>query len=92
MDYLAAGRPVLSNVPGEAARLLTAGGCGETHADPAALAAALRRLADQPARREAMGQAARRLAERTHDRRLLTARFTAAVEGALAAAPARALA
>lgn len=84
MDYLAAGRPVLSNVPGEAARLLAAGGCGETHADAAALAAALRRLADQPARREAMGQAARRLAERTHDRRLLAARFVAAAEGALA--------
>lgn len=84
MDYLAAGRPVLSNVPGEAARLLEAGGCGETHADPAALAAALTRLADQPTRREAMGQAARRLAERTHDRRRLATRFVAVVEGALA--------
>jgi glycosyltransferase involved in cell wall biosynthesis len=92
MDYLAAGRPVLSNVPGEAERLLAAGDCGETHAEPAALAAALTRLAQEPARREAMGQAARRLAERRHDRRLLAARFVAAVEGALAAAPARALA
>ncbi|MBS7790721.1 glycosyltransferase family 4 protein [Roseococcus sp. SDR] len=92
MDYLAAGRPVLSNVPGEAARLLEAGGCGETHAEPAAMAAALRRLAEQPTRREAMGQAARRLAERQHDRRQLATRFVTAVEGALAAAPARALA
>jgi glycosyltransferase involved in cell wall biosynthesis len=92
MDYLAAGRPILSNVPGEAARLLEAGGCGETHAEPAALAAALARLAREPARREAMGLAARRLADRRHDRRLLAARFVAAVEGALAATPARALA
>jgi glycosyltransferase involved in cell wall biosynthesis len=76
---------VLSNVPGEAARLLEAGGCGETHAGPAALTAALRRLADQPVQREAMGLAARRLAERRHDRRLLAARFVTAVEGALGA-------
>ncbi|UPY37394.1 glycosyltransferase family 4 protein [Sediminicoccus sp. KRV36] len=83
MDYLAAGRPVLSTVPGEAARLLEAGGCGETHADPARLAAALMRLVAQPGQREAMGLAARRLAERSHDRRLLAARFVAVVEAAL---------
>jgi len=85
MDYLAAGRPVLSNVPGEAARLLEAGGCGETHADAPALAAALIRMANEPARREIMGRDARRLAERRHDRRMLAARFVAAVEGALRA-------
>ncbi len=84
MDYLAAGRPVLSNVPGEAARLLAAGGCGETHAEAAGLALALRRLADQPMQREAMGVAARRLAERGHDRRQLVARFVAVAEGAIA--------
>ena len=85
MDYLAAGRPVLSNLPGEAARLLEAGGCGETQADAAALATALTRMANEPARREIMGRDARRLAERKHDRRLLAARFVAAVEGALRA-------
>jgi glycosyltransferase involved in cell wall biosynthesis len=85
MDYLAAGRPILSNVPGEAARLLAAGGCGETLASPAECAATLARLAAEPTRREGMGLAARRLAERQHDRRLLAARFVAAVEGALAA-------
>jgi glycosyltransferase involved in cell wall biosynthesis len=84
MDCLAAGRPILSNVPGEAARLLAAGGCGETLTTPAGCAAALSRLAAEPTRREAMGLAARRLAERQHDRRLLAARFVAAVEGALA--------
>jgi glycosyltransferase involved in cell wall biosynthesis len=86
MDYLAAGLPVLSNVPGEAARLLAAGGCGETCAQPEAFAAALTRLAAEPTRREAMGLAARRLAERQHDRRLLAARFVAVVESALAPA------
>lgn len=84
MDYLAAGRPVLANVPGEAERLLAEGGCGETHPDAQGLADALRRLADQPMRREAMGLAARRLAEQRHDRRLLAARFVAAVESAIA--------
>jgi glycosyltransferase involved in cell wall biosynthesis len=91
MDYLAAGLPVLSNLPGEAARLL-AGGAGETvpPGDGAALAAALTRLADSPNRREAMGEAARTLALRRFDRRLLAARFVEAVESCLpapAAAP-----
>ena len=84
MDYLAAGLPVLSNVPGEANRLLS-GGAGETCADAAALAAALSRLAADPTRREAMGRAARDLAVRRFDRRLLAARFVAAAEGAMAA-------
>ena len=83
MDYLAAGRPVLSNVPGAAARLLSAGQCGETRPDAAGLAQALAHMAAQPAHREAMGLAARRLAERGHDRRLLAARFVAVVEAAL---------
>ncbi|TCH96862.1 glycosyltransferase WbuB [Roseococcus sp. SYP-B2431] len=83
MDYLAAGLPVLSNVPGEAARILS-GGAGETCADAASLAAALSRLAADPGRREAMGRAARDLAVRRFDRRLLAARFVTAVEGAAA--------
>ncbi|MBS7810795.1 glycosyltransferase family 4 protein [Roseococcus pinisoli] len=89
MDYLAAGLPVLSNVPGEAERLL-AGGAGETWTDAAGMAAALTRLAAHPARREAMGRAARELATCRFDRRLLAARFVAAAERALAeSAPAR---
>lgn len=84
MDYLAAGLPVLSNLPGEAARLLAAG-AGETvpPGDPAALAAALARLAAAPSRRAAMGAAARALALRRFDRRLLAARFVEAVEACL---------
>ena len=83
MDYLAAGLPILSNVPGEAARLLAAGGCGETCTEPVALAQALTRLATEAGRREAMGLAARQLAEREHDRRRLAACFVTAVESAL---------
>jgi glycosyltransferase involved in cell wall biosynthesis len=96
MDYLAAGLPVLSNVPGEAAEMLAQHGAGETvpPTDAAALAAALARLATQPGRRAAMAGAARRLAVARFDRRLLAARFAEAVEGCLTApepisAPAR---
>jgi len=83
MDYLAAGLPVLSNVPGEAARLLEHASCGETHTDAAALADALSRLAANAKRREAMGVAARHRALRHHDRRLLAARFVAVAEAAM---------
>ncbi|MDB5415619.1 MAG: glycosyltransferase WbuB [Rubritepida sp.] len=90
MDYLAAGLPVLSNVPGEAARLL-AEGCGETWPDASGLAAALTRFAAHPYRRAAMGEAARLLALRRFDRRLLAARFVAAAESAMLPRPATAL-
>ncbi|MFM7416830.1 MAG: glycosyltransferase [Alphaproteobacteria bacterium] len=82
MDGLAAGRPVISNVPGDAARLLTEGDAGMAVApdDAAGLAGALVSLVEDPARRAAMGAAARSLAVRQHDRRLLAARFTALVE------------
>jgi len=82
MDGLAAGRPVISNVPGDAARLLTEGGAGMAVApdDAAGLAAALVSLVEDPARRAAMGVAARSLAVRQYDRRLLAARFAALVE------------
>lgn len=82
MDGLAAGRPVISTAPGQAARLLADGGCGIAvpPGDAAGLAAALMSLAEDPGRRTAMGGAARSLAVRQHDRRLLAARFAALVE------------
>lgn len=90
MDGLAAGRPVISTGPGEAARLLTAGGAGlpVTPGDAAGLAAALLGLVENPARRAAMGAAARSLAVRQHDRRLLATRFTALVEALQCVQPA----
>jgi glycosyltransferase involved in cell wall biosynthesis len=90
MDGLAAGRPVITTAPGDAARLLTEGGAGVAVApgDAAGLAAALVSLVEDPARRAAMGEAARCLAVRQHDRRLLTARFVALVEAMPFAQPA----
>jgi glycosyltransferase involved in cell wall biosynthesis len=82
MDGLAAGRPVITTAPGDAARLLTEGGAGVAVApgDAAGLAAALMSLVEDPASRAAMGEAARSLAVRQHDRRLIAARFVALVE------------
>ena len=94
MDYLAAGLPVVANLGGSAARLL-AGEAGEAPCglatppgDAEALAAAISALADDPARRAAMGAAARALAERRWDRRVLAERFCEVVEAA-ARPPAR---
>ncbi|MCW8085989.1 glycosyltransferase family 4 protein [Sabulicella glaciei] len=89
MDFLAAGLPVLSNLPGAAARLLEEGECGVTvdPRDAEALAAALVRMAARPAERLKMARAARDMAQRRLDRRLLAARFVAAAETALGAPP-----
>lgn len=88
-ECLAAGLPVVANVPGRAQRLLAEGGCGLAvpPADGAGLAAALLALADDPARRRAMGRAARRLAERHFDSHQIAARLVATVEAAAGHAP-----
>lgn len=83
MDYLAAGLPVVSNVPGAAARLLADGACGETQPDALGLAGALTRLATHRQRRAEMGAAARLVAQRRFDRRLLAARFVDIAEAAM---------
>jgi glycosyltransferase involved in cell wall biosynthesis len=60
--YMAAGRPVLMSVNGDAARLITeaAAGIAVPPEDPEALADALVRMAETPReQREAMGRAAR---------------------------------
>ena len=90
MDYLAAGLPAVTNVPGRAARLVTEDepcGIATAPGDAAALAEAMRGLAADPARRGAMGQAARAKAVRRWDRRLLAARFCDVVEAAASSAP-----
>ena len=85
-EGLAAGRPVIANVPGRAARLLAEGGCGVAvpPGDAAALAAALRELAGDPARRAAMGRAARHLAESRLDARRIAGDLAALAERAAA--------
>jgi glycosyltransferase involved in cell wall biosynthesis len=84
MDALAAGLPVVTNVPGHAARVVAEGPCGIAVApnDAAALASALAQLAAHSTRRQAMGEAARRQAVRRWDRRLLADRFCAVAEAA----------
>jgi glycosyltransferase involved in cell wall biosynthesis len=85
VEALAAGRPVVANVPGEAARLLAQGaGIATPPGDAAALAAALLALRD-PARRAAMGRAARRIAEDRFDVRRIAADFVAQAEAAACA-------
>lgn len=83
-EALAAGLPVVANVPGNAARLLAEGDCGIAvpPADPPALAAVLRCLAEDPARRAAMGRAARRLAESRCNARCIAQAFAALAERA----------
>lgn len=83
-EALAAGLPVVANVPGRAARLLAEFGCGIAVApnDPAALAAALRGLAESPARRTEMGRAARYLAEMRFDAGRIARDFAALAERA----------
>jgi glycosyltransferase involved in cell wall biosynthesis len=85
-EGLAAGLPMVSNVPGRAARLLAQGEAGLTvpPGDAAALAAALRALEGDPARRTQMGRAARRVAERRLDARRIARGFVEMAEQAAA--------
>ena len=88
MDYLAAGLACVTNAPGRAARLVEAGADGPAcgivapPGDAPALADALAALTADPARRAAMGAAARGRAVRRWDRRLQAARFCAVLEAA----------
>ena len=81
-EGLAAGLPMVANVPGRAARLLEEGDCGIAvpPGDAPALAAALRRLVHDPWTRRAMGRAARRLAEERMDARRIARDFVAVAE------------
>lgn len=86
VDGFAAGLPMVTNVPGRAARLVTEGGCGIAvpPGDAAALAAALRRLAGNPALRARMGANGRLLAERRFDARRIATEFVRLAEEAAA--------
>lgn len=87
-DALAAGKPVLINVPGWLGDTITDNGCGHLvdPQDPAELANALEQLAADPEACAEMGKRARALAEREFARDLLTERLErvlrAAVNGA----------
>jgi glycosyltransferase involved in cell wall biosynthesis len=76
-DSLAAGRPVINNTDGWIRDLLARSGAGESYraGDAPAAAALLLALRDDPGRRRAMGDAARRLAEQEFARDRLAAQF-----------------
>lgn len=73
-DYMAAGRPVILAIDGVIRQVVEDCGAGVfvQPGDGAALAAALRDLADDPARGQEMGAAGRRCVEASFDRRLLS--------------------
>ena len=76
-DALAAGRPVLINVPGWLRETIESNGCGR-YVDPQrpeALADALEELSSQPELCERMGRQARALLEREFSREVLTERL-----------------
>lgn len=84
-DYLAAARPLLVAAPeGEVTRLVNEADCGVCvpAEDPAAMADAIRRLADDRQERRRMGERGRAMALQRYDRRMLAARFVATVESA----------
>jgi glycosyltransferase involved in cell wall biosynthesis len=81
-DYLAAGLPVVCNVPGEVAGLLRDSGAGEQAADssPRSLADAILRLAQRtPDALRTMGDAGRDWVGREHGRPVLAQRLDAAL-------------
>ena len=76
----------------QASRVVADSGAGRVIAprDPARLAAAIAWCADHPAELRAMGEVARRLAEREYDRKLITGRFGELLHDVIAAAQPRA--
>lgn len=87
-DYFGAALPVVCNVPGEVAEMVSSAGAGEQTADSsaAALVAAVERLAARlPSDRRAMGLAGRAWVAREHDRPVLAARLDAMLRSLLPA-------
>ena len=82
-DYLGAARPIIASAPrGEVTAVVEAAECGlcTPPEDGAALADAIRSLADDADRRAAMGERGRAWALEHYDRRALAQRFVDTVE------------
>ena len=76
-DYMAAGRPVILAIGGVISEVITGEGAGITvpPGDPAALAEAVRQLADQPHLAQRMGEAGRTAVELRYNRNEFTRQF-----------------
>lgn len=85
-DALAAGKPVLINVPGWLGETIESNDCGFSvdSQDPVALANALEKLADNPELRNRMGQNSRRLAESEFAREKLADQLASVLQRAIA--------
>lgn len=85
-DYLAAGRPVVASAVGDLAEIVPQYGFGVTAGpDPGEFAGLSRALLDDPARRQALGQAARQTAEQVFNWDRLTGDLLDLYRQALAA-------
>lgn len=86
-DYLAAGRPIVSDIQGPIAAVIERAGAGFTvpAGDSDALAAAIVRLADDPALRRRMGVAGRQHVVQEFDRRVQAREFQRILEETLEA-------
>lgn len=80
LQYMAAGLPVVANSVGLNRRLVRHGETGFLADTPAEWAAAVRRLADDPSLRRAMGQAGRAVIERQFNAESWAKRFADTVE------------
>ena len=84
-DGLAAGRPILINVPGWLGETIDNNQCGYSvdSENPEALANALEKLADDDALRETMGRNSRALAEREFSREKLAGKLDNVLQNAI---------
>lgn len=82
-EYMAAGKPILCSVGGEAAELVATSHCGIAVApsDPAALAGAVEKLRADPSLCRKMGEMGMRCARETFSRDQLMANYARLVEG-----------
>ena len=92
-EILACGRPILASLEGEAARILEASGAAVVvpPEDVDAIAAAVRRLAADPALRAALGARGRPYVAEHFERKRLAARYLEVLEGAARSAEGSAL-
>lgn len=81
-DYIASSLPVLNNYPGWLADMIESNNCGSVVKpdDPIAFANAMEYLANDPEKRELMGENGRKLAEKEFDRKKLGDQFVQFLE------------